>query len=183
MNEEQIIESEMKFGPYPEGHSVFAIEKSALYSRLGNGVKVAEFLLLRPRRGKPPAVWIIEAKTSAPKINNDADFPRFIHEIHEKLLNSLALTMAALLGRHGAKAKEELPAEFQALDLAKAEFFFILVIREHKIDWLPPLQGELAKSLKATIKSWKMPPQATFVYNQSLAIEEKLIDPDYAPGE
>ena len=44
MTMNQIVESGMTFGPYPQGHCFF-IEKSATYKKIQNNVKIAEFLL------------------------------------------------------------------------------------------------------------------------------------------
>jgi len=65
-SEEPLIESDMTFGPFPAGHC-FSIEKSTTYRKIGNGVKIAEFLLLKISEGKPPVIWIVEAKSSAPR--------------------------------------------------------------------------------------------------------------------
>jgi hypothetical protein len=54
-----IIESGMTFGPYPDEHC-FYIEKSAAYEEIQHGVKMAEFLLLRLKEGKPPEVWVAQ---------------------------------------------------------------------------------------------------------------------------
>jgi hypothetical protein len=53
-----IIESGMTFGPFLEEHC-FHLEKSATYQEIQNGVRMAEFLLLRLRTGKPPEVWVV----------------------------------------------------------------------------------------------------------------------------
>ena len=96
-----IEESGMRFGPYPEGHC-FTLEQSKTYKAIQGNVKIAEFLLIRPVRGKASSdVWIVEAKSSSPSYNIDQQrFAEFIKEIHEKLLNAFSLGIACLLKRH-----------------------------------------------------------------------------------
>jgi hypothetical protein len=142
MTIEPIIESGMTFGPYPEG-DCFYIEKSKTYQEIQNGVKMAEFLLLRPQ--DEPMVWIVEAKSSTPHPKNSS-FDTFIREIQEKLTNALTLSVATCLKRHSTCG--ELPNSFQTLDLKKARFRLILVIKGHRKEWLPPLQDALAQSTK-----------------------------------
>lgn len=75
MTSEPIIESEMKFGPYPEGHC-FYIEKSETYRKIQEGVKIAEFLLLHSQ--DESIVWIVEAKQSSPRRENKQKFDSFL---------------------------------------------------------------------------------------------------------
>lgn len=141
MTTEPIIESGMTFGPYPEGHC-FYIEKSKTYEKIKEGVKIAEFLLLHSQDDS--IVWIVEAKQSSPRPETQPNFDDFLLEIQEKLTNALTLSVATCLKRHSTY--EELPNSFQTLDLEKASFRLILVIKGHQEAWLPPLQDALKKS-------------------------------------
>jgi hypothetical protein len=169
-----IKESGMIFGPYPEGYC-FYIEKSATYQKFPSedkehGVKIAEFLLLRQ---DSLTVWIIEAKSSSPHPKTQPNFDGFIEEIREKLTNALTLFVATHLKRHSTW--EELPNLFQTLDLSKARFSLILVIKGHQEAWLPPLQDALRKVLKPTVKIWNLSPTSVVVINEILAQERGLI--------
>ena len=73
MTSATIIESGMRFGPYPAGQC-FYVEKSRCYSRIQEGVQIAEFLLLRQKAGQAPVVWIVEAKSSSPRADNHIHF-------------------------------------------------------------------------------------------------------------
>jgi hypothetical protein len=152
MTDQVILESGMEFGPYPS-HQCFYIEKSNTYADIQHGVQMAEFLLLKTKRGQPPIVWVVEAKSSTPRPETQPNFDAFIAEIREKLINAFSLGWAACLKRH-PKFDEELPEPFKALDLSKAGVRFILVINGHREAWLPPIQEALKKSLYATIKTW-----------------------------
>jgi len=63
-------------------------------------VKMAEFLLLQQPEDDSPVVWIVEAKSSSPWPQSQADFDNFIEEIRQKLSNALSL------GRHPAAEVE-----------------------------------------------------------------------------
>ena len=168
-----IMESGMTFGPYHDDH-VFYIEKSATYRQVQQGVQMAEFLLLRTKEGRPPTVWVVEAKSSTPRPATQPNFDEFIVEIREKLSNALVLGVAACLKRHKA-AGAELPDPFKALDLSTLGFRLVLVIKGHKAAWLPPLQEALAKTLHPTVRTWALPPIAVQVINDDMARSLGLI--------
>lgn len=175
MTTDAILESGMRFGPYPAG-LCFYIEKSQSYKRIEEGVQIAEFLLLRQNAGSPPVVWIVEAKQSSPNPANPADFKKYIDDIRSKLANAFLLTVAARLERHSAPANE-LPASFQALDLQHTGFRFVLVINGHKEEWLPPVQEALSQALKPVVKTWALPPTSVAVMNHTQAQQYGLASP------
>ena len=170
MTTEPIIESGMTFGPYPEGHC-FYIEKSETYQKIKEGVKIAEFLLLHSQDDS--IVWIVEAKQSSPRPETQPNFDDFLLEIQEKLTNALTLSVATCLKRHSTY--EELPNSFQTLDLEKASFRLILVIKGHRKDWLDPLNNALKKALQPTIKTWKLSATSVVVLNDTMARLQGLI--------
>jgi hypothetical protein len=170
MTTEPIIESGMTFGPYPEG-DCFYIEKSETYQKIKEGVKIAEFLLLHSQ--DKSIVWIVEAKSSVPRPETQPNFDDFLLEIQEKLTNALTLSVATCLKRHSTY--EELPNSFQNLDLEKASFRLILVIKGHQEAWLPPLQDALKKALQPTIKTWNLSATSVVVLNDTMARLQGLI--------
>jgi hypothetical protein len=170
MTTEPIIESGMTFGPYPEG-DCFYIEKSETYQKIKEGVKIAEFLLLHSQDDS--IVWIVEAKQSSPRPETQPNFDDFLLAIQEKLTNALTLSVATCLKRHSTY--EELPNSFQTLDLEKASFRLILVIKGHQEAWLPPLQDALKKALNPTIKTWKLSATSVVVLNDTMARLQGLI--------
>ncbi|MBZ9634583.1 hypothetical protein [Clostridium sp. FP1] len=64
----EINESNMIFGDF-EQDKIFEIEKSKLHSKIGNGIKVVEFILLKNMN----QLNFIEAKSSSPKPIKDND--------------------------------------------------------------------------------------------------------------
>jgi hypothetical protein len=168
-----IIESGMIFGPYPDKHC-FYIEKSATYEEIQHGVRMAEFLLLRLKAGKPPEVWVVEAKRTAPRAESKEDFGKYIDEIREKLVNGFGLGLASYLKRH-ATAVDEMPAGIKALDLGTAGFRLLLVIKTAQDSWLPPLNDALKKALHSTVKTWALGPNAVAVLTEDRARQLQLI--------
>ncbi len=79
---DQIIESEMTFGPYPEGEG-FRVENSVPHKAAGEGVKMIEFYKLDRPPNKPPVLWLVEAKRTPPMVD-PAKFNKFVEKI-EKL--------------------------------------------------------------------------------------------------
>ncbi|HEY9646673.1 MAG TPA: hypothetical protein V6C88_09900 [Chroococcidiopsis sp.] len=171
MTTEPMHESGMVFGPYPEG-SCFYIERCETYQSIQDGVKIAEFLLLRHFQNDP-TVWIVEAKSSTPRPETQPNFDNFIEEIREKFINALTLSVAACLRRHSTY--EELPKPFQTLDLKTTKFRFILVINGHDEKWLPPIQEALKQALYPTVKTWNLSPTSVVVLNNVMARSQGLI--------
>ncbi|MGV8803429.1 MAG: hypothetical protein ACWA6Y_00530 [Polaromonas sp.] len=166
---EAIIESGMTFGPYPQGQC-FYIEQSDCYSRVQEGVQMAEFLLLRQQE-QGPTMWVVEAKSSCPR-----EFDSYMDEIRVKLTNAFMLGVAACLGRHTA-AKDELPETFKNLALKTTSFRFVLVIKGVPDYHLEVLQNALGAVLKPVIKTWAMPPTSVMVLNETSAQRHGLILP------
>jgi hypothetical protein len=165
----------MTFGPYADG-ACFHIEKSRCYSQIQEGVQMAEFLLLRHKNGKPPEIWVVEAKQSSPRPETQPNFKAFIDEIRAKLTNGFLLGLAALMRRHPGAA-DELPAPFQTLDTQSLGFRFVLVINGHKQEWLDPLQSALSLALKPVVRTWALPATSVAVLNHELAQTHGLILP------
>jgi hypothetical protein len=163
-NEVILMESGMQFGPYPIDN-FFHIESSSSYKDIQQGVKIAEFLLLR--QIKNPQILIVEAKTSSPRETDD-----FIKEISNKFSNTLVLFTAIYLKRHTIIGNE-LPVSLQTIDLTQTKFRFVLVIKKCKMEWLPDLQATLQSSLKPLLKTWNF--SEVSVMNEEIAREKKLI--------
>lgn len=173
MTTQPILESGMKFGPYPAGEC-FYIEQSQIYTAINPGVKIAEFLWLRTNLRSVPALWVVEAKSSTPRPETQPNFDAFIEEISVKLRNAFSLTWASCLKRH-PHTLSELPIPFQSLDLSQTDVRFILVIKGHQDAWLPPIQEALKKSLYATVQTWRFSPTSVAVINDVMAKECGLI--------
>ena len=136
---ESIIESDMEFAIQRGDKRLFYLEESQIYKEMQDGVKMAEFLLLRPE--SPYKIWIIEAKSSSPRPETQPNFNEFIQEITEKFVNALTLFIANYLKRH--QNDNELSEELQNCSLHDIKFAFVLIIKGHKKMWLVPLKKAL----------------------------------------
>jgi hypothetical protein len=153
-----ISESKMNFGPFEED-SCYYIEKSALCQRIQNDVKMVEFLWV-----VAPNVLLVEAKSTVSNSKNEQDFSKNLDDVAEKMRNALSLFVAARLGRH-SDFVADIPAALRQVDLKTAAFCFVLVIREHKKEWLPPVQDALCKKLRSVVKTWALSPTSIAVLN------------------
>lgn len=165
-----ITESGMNFGPFEED-KVFHIEKSVLYESLGEGIKTAEFVWLRTVEDRP-IFWVVEAKSSSPRPQSSQEFQNFLVEIGEKWVNSLSLTISAIIGRHGSLA--DLPETWLSTPLADLDVKLVLVIRGHQPDWLAPLRDALNRELRPIIKTLALG-SPVFVLNEAMAIKHGLL--------
>lgn len=167
-----IVESGMTFGPFSDD-DCFELEKSAMYQNIQQGVRMAEFALIRRSEKRPPVVWLVEAKSSSPRPTTQPSFDEFIDEICQKLTNALHLLLAAKLGRH-AQDKNDLPVGFQSLTLQEP-FKLVLVIKNHQEAWLPPLQDALTKPFAVLCKTFGLKPTSVAVINGEKAHSLGLI--------
>lgn len=164
---------ERMFGPYPDGHC-FEIESCAIVKKIndkakqGEGVKIAEFLLLSTANGKT-RISIVEAKSSAPQSADE-----YIDDVQEKLSNSLSLFIAIYLQRHD-KNNSELSDFFKQTELSNVSFILILAIQNCKKSRLPPLQDKLKKALKKTARIWNIDLNSVIVLNEAGAKKHGLI--------
>jgi hypothetical protein len=172
MTEIVIEESGMRFGPFDKD-DCFMIEKSPLYQRIRQGVKIAEMAVLRKARTRP-GVWIIEAKSSSPRPGDPDAFRLFVGEVREKLDNALKLTLAGCLGRHGATG-DLLPENFVNLNLMTIEFRLVLVINGHQPAWCAPVQDALRTALQPLVKTMGLSPGSVAVINDDSARKWGLI--------
>lgn len=169
----------MTFGPFPVGHCYY-IEKSQTlkeinkHVRKGEGIRIAEFLLLKNQNNRT-IVSIIEAKTSSPQPKSGNNYDGYINEIKEKLANSLALFISFYLQCHPT-GNLELPEHFKHLEIAGLHFEMILVVKNSKEDWLIPIHDDLKKALKPTLNLWNLSPTAVKVFNEELARAQQLVN-------
>ena len=164
---ESVIESGMEFIVSPE-QNLYYIEKSPVYAALQNEMKMAEFVLYDDKKKK---VFVVEAKTSAPNPNSNvqaANFNTFINEIDQKLSNAMDLFAKQALC-------SALPAGFEKIDYSNVNIVFVLVIKNHKKEWLQTVNDALGIAVnkhKRFKKIWKC---NVIVLNEDSARKKKLI--------
>lgn len=163
-----INESGMSFGPFDDS-CVFWAEKSKLYKKVGkNKVKTVEFVLAEDNK-----LQFLEAKSSSPKPTRDSTtkFDDFINEIFLKFLHSINLYYSGILGRH--ETSNDIPEEIKGIDNQEISIKFILVIKGHEIDWLPPIQEALDQKMVPISAIWN---SNVAVINDTMAEKYKLIN-------
>lgn len=163
----EINESNMIFGDFEE-NQVYKIEKSKLHNRIGNGIKVVEFVLLRSEN----EINFIEAKSSSPRPTkeNTIRFNEFIDEISDKFIHSFNLFYSVVLKRNNGYG--EISSDFFEVDNSKIKIKFILVIKGHEIEWLLPISDALKKKLSYQNTIWK---SEVIVMNDDIANKYSLI--------
>jgi hypothetical protein len=123
---------------------LFEIEKSALLHSLKGDVKCAEFLWYQHL---PLCLWVVEAKTSCP---TSTEAPA----LRDKLVNTMTLCVATLLGQHAGYA-HELPPELSLNDLTHWDTNFLIVLAKPQPEqWLVMLQNEMNKLMLPFLKTW-----------------------------
>lgn len=163
----EINESNMVFGEFEED-KVFQIEKSIIHNKIGNGIKVVEFILLKNMN----ELNFIEAKSSSPRPTKDnlIRFDEFIGEISDKFIHSFNLYYSAILKRN--ENYSEINNTFFQLDNSNLKLKLILVIKNHEIDWLMPISEALKKNLSYHNTIWK---SEIVVINEEIAKKHQLI--------
>lgn len=163
----QINESNMIFGDFEED-KIFIIEKSKLHNKIGNGIKVVEFIFLRNKN----ELNFIEAKSSSPKPTklNNIRFNEFINEVSDKFIHSFNLFYSAILKTN--RDYGEINNNFFELDNSQIKLKFIIVIKDHDIEWLLPISDALKKKLSYHNTIWK---SEVIVMNDKIANRYNLV--------
>lgn len=146
---------------------IFQIEKSELHLNLGEGIKTVEFIVSL----KADELLFVEAKSSSPQPTavNKENFDVFIREISDKFLHSYNMYLSAVLKRNPF---DKISEKLLGIELDRAMFKFILIIKGHKIEWLPPLKDAFTKELIAHNKIWN---SKVIMMNEEIAKEYNLV--------
>jgi len=154
-----ITESGMDF----VANNTFHIEKSQLYTNLGEGVHSVEFI-----RAKDNTLLFVEAKTTFPNPEkSEENFQTQINDICDKFIHSLSLYSSVEVG-----VNEKMFANDFVLS-EKVFLIFILVIKNHEIKWCRPIKQKITLTLPSYLKKiWK---PEVYVLNHEAASKRKLV--------
>jgi hypothetical protein len=129
----------------------FHIEESPLYMSLkAKGIRSIEFV-----RNIGSELLFVEAKTSFvnpnnPDVDNYAKFLNEIEEICEKFVHSLNIYSSIMVGI----SEKALPEDFNPP--LSTSLVFVLVIRNHQLEWCKPVYAKIIATLPRHIKDiWK----------------------------
>lgn len=138
-------------------------------------VKSVEFVIMGRQEN---SILLVEAKTSAPnpKGSKEENFDDFCKEICQKAVDSFSLFMNAVLGRPSPSRLPETPGrDLLAIDLAKATFSLVLIIRKHRQEWLEPIKNRLNNDLRHFITLWRWGHHPVIVLNEEWARKRGLV--------
>jgi hypothetical protein len=147
--------------------NTFHIEKSPQYALINDNIKSVEFV-----RVKDNKLLFVEAKTTFanpqnPVSGNRQKFENEIAEICEKFIHSLNLYSSIDVGI----TADKFPTGYTPAD--KVVLVFVLVVKNHKLEWCAPIKTGLLEKLPLYIKKiWK---PAVVVMNSEKAVEEHII--------
>ncbi len=162
--------SDMSFGDFNE-HQVFEIEKSKLYTSLGDGIRSVEFIFFYRNYSK---LCFVEAKKGFPKpsLEDDKASPKFrneITELTEKFTHSFNLLLAVRNNIY--EVPNDMPEAFIETQLNNLKIVFIVVIKRHARDWLDPIRNALNKTLILFKRIWKID---VILMNEEQAIKNRI---------
>lgn len=123
-------------------------------------IKSVEFILKDRSR-----IFLVEAKTSVPNPENSENFKKYIDDISNKAIDSFSLLLSAVMKRRNI----DICSEILHADYAKINFHLLLVIKNHKKEWCPPVQSGLEDSLRHFTVAWNWGPQPVIVLTEEMA--------------
>lgn len=166
-----IPESGVKFGPFND-EQLFWIEKSKFYDNGSKGCRTVEFLYVNEKR---TMITIVEAKTTAPNINNPeskSNVQKYIHELEQKIYHTLAMYFGLSIGRH-EDIFSELPEKIRKASLKSVRLNVVLVITNFEDEWVEEWNDLLNSELKGLKNAWNN--LTITVLNETMAKEIELI--------
>lgn len=165
MANREFVESGIKF--VFDEELVFLLEKQPFYVKMQN-VRACDFITLQKREAGS-RLLLIEAKSSAPK--QEEPLEKYLQEVYEKFWHSLLLYIGALYYRF-SETPENIPKEISNKDNLGRKIACVLVVRQHKREWLPLLQEALRKRTKPLLTAFGL--QDVFVTNEAGAAKHQL---------
>lgn len=147
---------------------VFLLEQQPFFVSIQD-VRACDFIALQKRKTES-ALLFIEAKSSAPKQAESLD--QYLHEVYEKFWHSLLLYIAVLFNRLRERP-EGIPRDMGNKNNIKRKIVCVLVVRQHKMEWLPSLQEALRKRTKPLRNAFGL--LDVIVTNEAGAAKYKLV--------
>ena len=89
-------------------------------------------------------------------------------------MHSHCVGLRVCLERHPEFCRE-LPLRIREMNLSQVHVRFVLVIKGHREEWLPPIGDELNKAMRSTLKTWGFSHQAVIVLNDEMAQKYQYI--------
>ncbi|KXB09250.1 hypothetical protein AKJ60_00585 [candidate division MSBL1 archaeon SCGC-AAA385M11] len=140
MANKEYTESGMSF--VFDDQNVFLPEKDPCLKKLQH-VKACDFVSVYRKKSRKTLLFI-EAKSSAPYQTDS--LKKYLYEIYSQFWHSLFFYISLVFDRHANKSAD-LPDVFKQKQNLKGPIMCILVVRNHKKEWLQPLQEALRKEM------------------------------------
>lgn len=166
MADEEFVESGMRF--VFDERQVFLLEKQSVYTRMQN-VRACDFVSLQKRQTRSRLLFI-EAKSSAPKQSDPLE--QYLQKIYEKFWHSLLLYVGVLYDRFGS-GPVDMPKDIRNKSNLRRTITCVLVVRQHKGEWLPLLQEALRRKIKPLKTAFGL--QDVIVTNEAGATKYQLV--------
>lgn len=125
-----------------DDQSVFLPEIDPCLERLQH-VKACDFVSLYRKKSRKTLLFI-EAKSSAPY--QTEPLKNYLYKIYSQFWHSLFFYISIVFDRH-AIANSGLPDTLKHKQNLKIPIMCVLVVRNHKKEWLQPLQESLRKEM------------------------------------
>jgi len=132
-----------------DDQSVFLPEHEISRQKIQH-VQACDFVTLYRRRNSNILLFI-EAKSSAPY--QDEDLAHYLSSIYQQFWHSLFFYISLVLKRRRPYQDYSLPDSLQQTQNLKRAIMCVLVVREHKSEWLQPLQEALRLKMLGLKKS------------------------------
>ena len=166
MSNDCFLESGMEFS-FPKGQ-VIALDKQKFFLSLEN-VKACDFVVLLKVKFQE-RLYFIEAKSSAPA--KEEPLNSYFKSVHAKYNHSLLLYTAALFNRT-SNILDEWPEKFKTSDNLKLPVHFVLVVKNHKREWLMTLQDKMNFALRDITNAFFV--NGVVVYNEEGAQKRGIV--------
>ncbi|MBI9032056.1 hypothetical protein JEZ13_08675 [bacterium] len=163
-----ITESGMKFGPFEDKY-LYEIEKSKMVQTLQ--IKIVEIIIYYKK-----SLIFLEAKSSSPDPNQafsdrQCNFDEYIKDVSRKFINSVNIFVSICIKRN----KDKISTELEKIDFSTTNIKLLLVIKDHKMEWLSPINDALKFRLNDLCKSLNINPSNILTINDTMAKEKKLL--------
>jgi len=163
----EFIESYMKFF-FPDD-DIFRIEKDKA-AKDSQGTKVCECVVHVSEN-----IVLIEAKSSAPRIENKEKFNVFISDICQKFSDSLQLFFEIKDKKKGEEAYMRLPENLRTAQVSTDKYGVYFIIHGHQLSWLSGIMDAFKLEMTDVVKKWKLRDSNIKVFNEMTALENGLI--------
>ena len=159
----EYVESEMTF-LCDEDHTFFC-EKYVNDSCIQN-LKSVEFIVKNNEK-----IFLVEAKSTAPKPGNKDDFNKYIDDISNKAIDSFSLLLSTIVNRRSI----DICQDILNADYSKISFYLVLIIKNHEKEWCPPVQSGLENNLRHFTVAWNWGTQPVLVLTEDMARKQRFL--------